>query len=139
MNRIALENIYSKGYFDYRSNKASDSEIDAMLAGVTVPLDENYLEFLKTLNGFAMNGLRFFGTKDQPAIHVLSAQNQNEFWSVEIPKLKDYFILADGDMEFYCYDPRDGKYYVLAKGGLARMGSFDDFDSMLDEMMSFYG
>lgn len=139
MNQTLIEKIYSNGYADYRSNKASVEDIEAMLLSIRMALDEDYLEFLMTVNGFAMNGLNFFGTKEQPDIYVLSAPKQNAFWSVEIAELKGYFIVADGDMDFYCYNPYARKYYIFTKATTTQVEAFDNFEAMLDEMVRFYG
>lgn len=115
MDQTLIEKYIQTDTPTIAQNKASVEDIEAMLASIRMALDEDYLEFLRTVNGFAMNGLNFFGTKEQLDIYVLSASKQNEFWSKEIAELKGYFIIADGDMDFYCYDLRDRKYYLFSK------------------------
>ena len=138
MKQDAIEIIRSKAFFDYTSNKASDREINALVIGSQIVLDGEYQDFLKKMNGFELNGLNFYGTKEQPEIYVLDVLKQNQFWSSEIPALKEYFIIADGDMDFYCFHPAEKKYYALSKAGLTRVEMFENFDSMIESLLKIY-
>ncbi len=138
MKQNAIDVIRSKSFFDYSSNKASDIEMNALATGSQIILDEEYQDFLKKINGFELNGLNFYGTKEQPNIYVLDVLKQNQFWSSEIPALKEYFIIADGDMDFYCYHPVEKKYYALSKAGLTRVEMFENLDSMIESLLKIY-
>lgn len=138
MKTHTIKTILSKAFFDYTSNQASDSEINALTEASKVILDNAYLDFLKSINGFALNGLNFYGTKEQADIYVLDVLKQNWFWSGEIPTLKEFFIIADGDIDFYCYDPTEKKYCALFKGGLAKIEVYDNFDVMLESLVKIY-
>jgi hypothetical protein len=138
MKQNVIDTIHSKTFLDYTSNKASDAEINAFASQSNVILDREYKDFLKKLNGFELNGLNFYGTKEQPEIYVLDALKQNIFWTIEIPALKEYFIIADGDMDFYCYHTVEKKYYALSKAGLIRVEMFENFDSMIESLLKIY-
>lgn len=61
-----------------------------------------------------------------------------QFWAGEIPTLEEYFLIADGDIDFYCYDPTEKKYCVLLKGGLVKVEVYDNFDVMLESLVKTY-
>lgn len=134
----AITTIQSKTFSDYTSNQASDDEVSVMVEESKVFLDQDYQNFLKSINGFSLNGLNFYGTKEQPEIYVLNVLKQNEFWSGEIPELKEYFIIADGDMDFYCYHPLERKYHMFTKSTLTKVETYDNFDVMLESISKIY-
>jgi hypothetical protein len=139
MKHSIVETIYSKAYSDYRSNKASDDDVATLASESPVTPDKDYLEFLKTINGFELNGLNVYGTREQPQIYVSSALQQNEFWSMEIPELKRYFIIGDGDMDFYCFYPQEKKYYVLTKATLTQVDVFENFELLMEDLVRIFG
>jgi hypothetical protein len=138
MKQNAINAIQSKTFFDYTSNQASDSEVITLVEESKVVLDQDYQHFLKSINGFSLNGLNFYGTREQPEIYVLDALKQNKFWAGEIPELEEYFIIADGDMDFYCYNSLERKYYALTKATLTKVEIHDNFQAMLESILKIY-
>lgn len=138
MEQNAVNTILSKTFFDYSSNQATDTEVIKLVEDSKVMLDQDYQNFLKSINGFELNGLNFYGTREQPEIYVLDALKQNIFWAGEISELEEYFIIADCDMDFYCYSPLERKYYVLTKATLTKVEIHDNFDAMLESILKIY-
>jgi len=137
-----VKKIHENSFYDYSQNVASDSVINTYVQTVfqtfNIKLDEEYLEFLKQVNGFEINGLNFYGTDEQKHIYILSAIKQNIFWSIEIASLKNYFLVADGDMDFYCFEPNEKKYLILSKASLEKLAEYQDFNAFITEVTKTY-
>lgn len=136
MNQIDI--IYENTYCDYSLHKASDSDIAKFKSLNQFTLEEEYLNFLKSIDGFELNGLNFYGTKENKGLYVLNAMVQNELWSKELPKLKQYYILGDGDMDFYCFNPVGKEYIIFDKGGLNKVTEFKNFELLLIYLIEVY-
>lgn len=130
--------INENAYCDYSNNIASDDEIEDFVKNINIELPNEYLDFIKSLNGFELNGLNFYGTKEQENIYVLSIDKQNDFWTNEIPALKGYLLLGDGDMDFYCYSASEKKYFVFSKGSMEKCAEFENFSSLMDYLTETY-
>ena len=135
MKQEILDLIHDNTYCDYSTNVASDYEINDLVEKSKVKLDTEYLNFLKSIDGFELNGMNFYGTKEQESIYVLDVLKQNNFWTEEIPDLKRYFILGDGDMDFYCYCTDESQYFILNKGGLEKCGEFGSFITLMKNII----
>lgn len=79
MKTDTIKTILSKAFFDYTSNQASDREINTLVEASKIVLDKAYLDFLKSMNGFELGGLNFYGTREQADICVLDVLKQNSF------------------------------------------------------------
>lgn len=135
MKQEILDLIHDNTYCDYSTNVASEDEINNFVKRSKMELDPEYLNFLKNINGFELNGTNFYGTKEQEDIYVLDALKQNGFWIEEIPGLKNYFILGDGDIDFYCQSLDGSQYFILNKGGLEKCGEFDSFNALVENII----
>lgn len=133
-----IDIIKSRTFFDYDRNIASENEIEAIREKIDIPLDTNYLNFLRGINGFELNGLNFYGTREQPEIYVFDLLKQNYFWKVEIPKLNEYLIVGDGDIDFYCYSTENEKYYAFSKSSLTEVDVYENFYSFLEAIFKIY-
>ena len=136
------DRINTEAFCDYSSNTVSNDELekfsDLVLNIYGVQLDESYLKFISGINGFELNGLNFYGTKEQPEIYILSSFKQNDFWKAELPGLSDYYLLGDGDMDFYCFDSKCREFIILTKNFLQEMSRSSSFSDFIDELMNIY-
>lgn len=135
--------IKQKSYHNYELNICNEEEMylfeQKIFEVFNLTLDSQYIDFLRKLNGFELNGLNFYSTKEQQNIYLQYAIERNIFWHSELKKLANLYILGDGDMDFYCFDPLNVKYLILDKGGLILVHSFDSFNDLMNEVIEIYG
>jgi hypothetical protein len=128
MKQEILDLIHLNTYNDFSTNKASDTDINELLSKCGIALDENYLCFLKELNGFQIYKLDVYG--------VTNVWQRNESLASDYPGVKEYFVVGEGFEELYGYHLLDKKYYVLEfeeEDIIRGRGTvFEDFDSFLD-------
>jgi hypothetical protein len=134
MKQELLDLIDLNTYIDYSANKASEDDISELLSKCGMILPDDYLNFLRQLNGFQLYKLSLYGTRVQPKIPIFDAWHLNQLRRPDHPSLNEYFVLGEGYEELYCYYPADKKYYILefydehpTKGQV-----FEDFDSFID-------
>jgi hypothetical protein len=70
MKQEIFDLIHLNTYIDYSTNKASDTDVNELLSKCGMTLDENYLNFLRELNGFKLDKLNVYGTRSQSGIAV---------------------------------------------------------------------
>ncbi len=137
-----IEIINKEAYFDYTDNVSTSDEIkifsDKIFEEFSILLDEAYLNFLVQINGFELNGLNFYGTKEQSDLYIQGALEVNEFWRAEFQPFDKYYIVGDGDMEFYCYDPLTKEYIVFSKATDVKYDVFNSFQELMDELIKIY-
>jgi len=137
-----IEKINTSSYDDYSKNKSTSDEVKKFSTTVFeklgILLDESYLNFLIQINGFELNGLNFYGTKGQPDLYIQGALEVNRFWRAELRRFEKYYIVGDGDMEFYCYDPLTKRYIVFDKATDMKYDTFNSFQELMDELIKIY-
>ncbi len=137
-----IDKINAGTYSDYSKNSSSVQELKNFKTLIekdcNVLLDQHYLDFLSKLNGFELNGLNFYGTKEQTDIYVLSAVIQNQFWRNEVSLLSKYYILADGDLDFYCFDHESQEYMIFSKDDISKVNAYCDFEEFMNELLNIY-
>lgn len=141
MERIVSE-INKVSFYDYRANTASEGEVMQFAKRVkeafNYELEMSYLNFLTCINGFELNGLNFYGTHAKPEMYVLGAIEQNAFWKSEIPSLGIYYLIGDGDMDFYCFDAKRKTYHALMKSTSTPIDIFPSFEGLIKCLVGIY-
>lgn len=102
-------------------------------------MDKEYFDFLLLMNGFELNGFNFYGTSEQKRQFILNGYEQNIFWRSEIEELSAYYLIGDGDMDFYCFNPIEKNYIVLTKATTQLVGNYKYFTDILCEVIEIYG
>ncbi len=137
-----INKIYEHSFFNYRTNYASDEEVILFSQQIknqfNHQLETSYLDFLKRINGFELNGLNFYGTNSKPDICVMGAFEQNIFWKTEIHGLEKFYLIGDGDVDFYCFDAINNNYPFFLKSALTPVGLFTSFDEAITNMIDIY-
>lgn len=137
-----IETIKASSFFDYTHNISTPDEIKKfstiIFEKLGILLDESYLNFLVGLNGFDLNGLIFYGTKEQPDLYIQGALEENEFWKGELGRFDKQYIVGNGDMEFYCYDPLTKRYIVFDKGADIIYDTFNSFQELMEDLIKAY-
>ncbi|MEJ0034066.1 MAG: hypothetical protein WDO15_28710 [Bacteroidota bacterium] len=113
MKQELLDLLQLNTYRDYSANKATDEEINELVSKCSLKLDENYLDFLKQINGFGLYNLNICGTRLLQEPSLSDVWHFNEIYLHDHPDLKDYFLIGQGFEEWYGYYPPAKKYYIL--------------------------
>lgn len=131
-----IEKIENK-YGSSLRNPVSDQEIKRMEDKNTTILPNQYINFLKTINGLDFNGLVIYGVdkafldkKIEEEIHGFI--ETNELWH-ENEWQRRYLFFGDSDVAWYCYDLNESKYVELDKPSGTLIESFKDFDTMITD------
>lgn len=134
--------IVTKSYIDLSDNYATYSDVqkykNLCQSNFHIEMDDEYLDFLILLNGFELNGFNFYGTFEQKRYFILNGYEQNIFWRSEIPELSDYYLIADGDMDFYCFNPEEKNYVVLTKSTTRLVEKYKSFTDLLKKVVEIY-
>lgn len=102
-------------------------------------LPEQYIKFLKTVNGLEFNGFIFYGV-DSTLSEVESTQlitgyvDSNEIW-YENEYQKQYMFFGDSNISWYCLDISKGVYVELDKPSGTLMYTYNDFNEMLEKAL----
>lgn len=137
---------FETDYGDSFNNPATDNEIsklkNSFLKKFGLELPTQYLEFLKYMNGVEFDGFIIFSIdKDildndtnqqvEGIINFNEILYENEF-------NKDYIFLADSDISWYVYNVKDKNFNILDKPSGELMETYEDFYSMLDNVLEEY-
>lgn len=101
-----------------------------------VELPEQYLKFLRTVNGLAFNGLVIYGVDEElldskGSGSITGFIETNEIW-YENDWQKQFIFFGDSDISWYCYDIKNSKYEIQDKPSGSVMEEYKDFDSLLE-------
>ncbi|MGG3798503.1 YrhA family protein [Metabacillus fastidiosus] len=102
-----------------------------------IVLPEQYIEFLRNINGLDFNGLIIYGI-DRTLLdkeideEVHGFIETNELW-YENDWQRQYLFFGDSNTAWYCYDLKEKVYAELDKPSGTLIQSFKDFDSMLSD------
>ncbi len=105
--------------------------------GYTLP--EQYLDFLKIVNGLEFNGFIFYGV-DNSLLEVHNNQKvygyvyTNEIW-YENEHLKQYMFFGESNISWYCFDLLSNIYVELDNPSGTLMHTYSDFNSMLEKAL----
>lgn len=137
---------FEKDYGDSFNNSATDNEIsklkNSFLKKFGLELPTQYLEFLKYMNGIEFDGFIIFSIdKDiidnntnqqvEGIINFNEILYENEF-------NKDYIFLADSDISWYVYNIKNKNFNILDKPSGELIETYNDFYSMLDNVLEEY-
>lgn len=125
------------------NDPASDQQIELLSAMVQKKfhkvLPEQYLNFLRTVNGLEYKGFIFYGV-DGSLLEVQTHQkvngyiDNNEIW-YENEWQKQYLFFGESNIGWYCLDLLQGVYVELDNPSGTPMYSYKDFDAMLKKTL----
>ena len=97
------------------------------------PLPDDYIDFLKTTNGFAWNGIEFFSTyrvTDPDSRYTLmDLVSMNDEFN-ELYELDDYVYLGRADDDYYVFDIENENYHILELSSRESMEEFETFEEL---------
>ncbi|MBC2580549.1 YrhA family protein [Clostridium sp. DJ247] len=102
-------------------------------------LPEQYVNFLKTVNGLEFNGFIFYGV-DSSLLEVQNNQtvygyvDTNEIW-YENEHQKQYMFFGESNISWYCFDLLNEVYAELDNPSGTLMHTYTDFNSMLEKAL----
>ena len=130
--------------FGIKQNKgANKSEIVNFTKAVKKELDidipQQYIVFLKIINGFEFNGFIVYGidTYLLDKCHIQSINGlieNNKIWHKN-PWQKRYIFFGDSNISWYVYDLILLKYCELDKPSGNLINSYDSFEHMLNTVL----
>ena len=101
-------------------------------------LPEQYIAFLKTVNGLEFNGFTFYGVDsallDNEGQSVYGFIDSNEIWH-ENEHQKQYIFFGDSNLSWYCSDLLKGVYVELDKPSGTVINTYSDFNAMLEKAL----
>lgn len=130
-------------YGDSLNNPASNEEVETLKTAVREKfkhvLPEQYIEFLKNVNGLEFNGFTIYGIDslllrgetNQPITGYIET---NEIW-YENEEQQHYMYFGDSNISWYCLDILKGIYVELDKPSGTLIHEYKDFESMLEKAL----
>jgi len=92
-----------------------------------IDIPNEFLNFIKNLNGFDYNGLSFYSINEK--------DNNNFYESNEIYRenenLTDYIFFGEDGISWYCKKVRTNEYFVLDKPSGSVTECFNNFDELI--------
>lgn len=130
-------------YGDSLNAPASDKQIEFFKKTANEMLNhilpDQYINFLKTVNGLEFNGFILYGV-DSSLFEVQNNQtiygyiDTNEIW-YENEHQKQYMFFGESNISWYCFDLSSGAYVELDNPSGTLMHTYADFDSMLEKAL----
>jgi hypothetical protein len=102
-------------------------------------LPDQYIDFLKTVNGLEFNGFIFYGV-DSSLLDIENNQiiygyvGTNEIW-YENEHQKQYMFFGESNISWYCLDLLNGVYVELDNPSGTLMHTYTNFNSMLEKAL----
>jgi hypothetical protein len=130
-------------YGDTLNAPASDQQIEALKKAVNEKfgneLPEQYIRFLKTVNGLEFNGFIFYGVdnwlvKVENNDTVYGYVDTNEIW-YENEHQKQYMFFGESNISWYCFDLLNHVFVELDNPSGTIINTYEDFNSMLEKAL----
>lgn len=131
-------------YGDTINSPASSEQIEILIKAVKEKfgneLPQEYINFLKTVNGIEFNGFIFYGVdsslldnqKEETAYGYIDT---NEIW-YENQHQKQYMFFGESNISWYCFDLVNKIYVELDKPSGTLLNTYDNFYYMLEKALS---
>jgi cell wall assembly regulator SMI1 len=121
---------------------ASENDVKSVVKGAEeilgVKLPNEYLKFLRLVNGLNWNGVFIYGSRtNQIAGTTYSLQGineANEIWR-DYEGHKKYLFFGDSDMSLYGQDLNTGEYKELDRSSNSLIQTYKGFDDMLTDVL----
>lgn len=124
---------------DYSKNQIDEQTMLYYFKDLKSKLDCRYLSFIQNLNGFELNGMNFYGTKEVEKLSILDVFVENRFYNEELSLGSHYWVIGDGDIDIFCYCMETCKYLVLDKNTFYVVAAFDTLEMFFDYLSEVYG
>jgi len=133
---ILLEKL-EEGNYAMIPRPASNKDISLCIEDLSTleleTLPDDYVRFLRLCNGFAWNGIEFYGSDRVTDIEtnftlmdIVSITDN----MVDIYEMYECLFLGQSDEDIFCFNSESQKYEILDRTGLDVMESFDSFEEL---------
>lgn len=102
-------------------------------------LPQDYVDFLRTCNGFAWNGIQLYSTdqvtdpeNDFTLNDIVSA---NEDFQMHHDELPEKLLLGRSDEDYYTYDTKQEVFEILDFTSCDQMEKFESFEELFVEVV----
>jgi len=119
--------------------EANDSELDnftkEVLLKYSISLPEEYINFLKVINGLEFNGLIIYGTKNSeidPDGSPLDLIEMNEIMKNTLDKQLGVVVIGEDSTGLITYDNNSKQFQYRDRIGIDRVQSFSSFEDMFE-------
>jgi hypothetical protein len=121
---------------------ASENDVKSVIKGAEeilgVKLPDEYLKFLRLVNGLNWNGVFIYSSKTSQIVgskHSLQGiVEANEIWR-DYEGHKKYLFFGDSDMSLYGKDLITGEYKELDRSSNSVIQTYKGFDDMLTDVL----
>ena len=121
---------------------ASENDVKSVVKGAEkilgAKLPDQYLKFLRHVNGLNWNGVFIYGSKTSQIVgskHSLQGiVEANEIWR-DYEGHKKYLFFGDSDMSLFGQDLITGEYKELDRSSNSLIQTYKGFDDMLTEAL----
>lgn len=118
----------------------SKDDIDTYKAEITdeglIEIPDSYIEFLLKANGYAYNGIEFFGTiaVEDEDYRVNSIVKGNKVNNVSRSK-KALLLLGRSELDYYVYNAEENSFDVLDRSDLMVLDRFEKFSQLFQDVV----
>lgn len=135
-----IEQEYGTNLNSPASNEQIDALINAVQEKFEYTLPEQYINFLRIVNGLEFNGFIFYGVDSSfseggAKQSIIGYIDTNEI-CYENEHQRQYMFFGDSSIGWYCLDILNRMYVELDKPSGTLMEVFKDFDSMLEKALT---
>ncbi|EAC1459658.1 TPA: protein YrhA [Escherichia coli] len=124
---------------EFNSNSTNCLEKLCNEVGILFNNQPDYLNFLRAMDGFEVNGLRLFSLSiPEPSVKNLFTvnefyRNNDDFIN---PDLQERLVIGDDSISIFTYDIKSNFFEIRDNIGTENIfSSFSDFSSFLNEIM----
>jgi hypothetical protein len=124
------------------ANSASDKLIENCMETLQEQdfpmLPNDYINFLKNINGFTWNGLEFFGSKDLEVNNIMipNIVSANERYENLYPKLIGKLFVGKFDNDVFTFDYETNNYQMIDTTDCEELESFSSIEDLLKNLLN---
>ena len=133
-----------KEYEEEINDSASNKEIELLKKesnkNFKYELNEEYIEFLKKINGLEFNGYILYGIDDcllekERKQSVTGYIEANKSW-YENEAQKKYMFIGESSIGWYCYDRMNHCFVELDKPSVKLIKKYENLNNMLEKILN---
>jgi len=97
-----------------------------------IDIDNNYIDFIKIVDGLDFNGVRIYASKDRIKQNdIMGIFETNKLWKMDDENEKKYVYFGDSDLEVFVLDIPKHIYQSISRYTGDIIKKFNNFDEML--------
>jgi len=97
-----------------------------------VDVDDNYIDFIKIIDGLDFNGARIYASADRKKQNdIMGIFEANKLWKMDDENEKNYVYFGDSDLEVFVLDIPNNKYQSISRYTGDIIKEFNNLDEMV--------